>query len=278
MPVQEGDEVTTRGGPAMVQFRDGTSVTLQPNSSLRIEGQTGNPSVRVTRGGAGYDLAPASRIRVVNSRGDVLTKALDNAITNQVRRDSSLTDPFNGGLVYRSRAGREPGVVLPMSNIFVGQFASGINPATGASGPQIILPNGMTFNLTSTTSTVNGASVTTYTVASVSVPIQTATGGVTYISIDAGTATGAPANVAAAVQQLIGAQVGGVPTGTGQGTFVFTPSGGNAPLPPSDIAAALQTTANQSLQNAVTAGTVPPESRVPTPAPVTTGQFSASGA
>ena len=45
VPLAPGDDVATQNGTAVVQFRDGSNVTLQSNSVLRVEGQAGSPVV-----------------------------------------------------------------------------------------------------------------------------------------------------------------------------------------------------------------------------------------
>src|SRR4051794_19380157 len=75
-PVSLGSAVTTNSGVAVVQFRDGSNVALEPNSSMKIEGDAAAPQVRVTHGLATYTLSTKSHLTIVNSRGEVLNRLL----------------------------------------------------------------------------------------------------------------------------------------------------------------------------------------------------------
>ena len=209
--VAVGDEVTTKGTPATLQFRDGTSITLHQNSRVRVEGPARQPTVRMVKGTASYNLAPASTLRIVNTRGESLNQILDNGLPTGMSRGNSLADPWSAGLVYRSPAGKQTGVAVPSGSIMVGQFTSNVIPGTGFNGPQIQLPSGIVINLTATTTTPpgGGVPVVTYTVASVSVPVtvtDTAANGTTtttalpntYATISSGTATGQSSAVTSA--------------------------------------------------------------------------------
>lgn len=262
--VAVGDEVTTKGTPATLQFRDGTSITLHQNSRLRVEGPAGQPTVRMVKGTAAYNLAPASNLRIVNTRGELLNQILDNGLSTGMSRGNPLTDPMSAGLIYRSPSGKQTGVAVPSGSITVGQFSSNVIPGTGFSGPQIQLPSGIVLNLTATT--VNG--VTTYTVASISLPVTvtstvngvttTTTLPNTFATINSGTATGQSSAVSAAVQQLIGAQVGGVSSiSTGSSVaLTLTTSSGTA-LSATQIQSDLNAAAPAALTNAVNSGAVP---------------------
>jgi hypothetical protein len=264
VPLAPGDDVATQSGTAVVQFRDGSNITLQSNSILRVEGQAGSPVVRVVQGSASYDLAPSSRLRVLNSRGETINRVLDSALPApaQLGSGSPLTDPLAALAMARS-ASRQPGVVLPTTNVMTGSFVSGGNPGAGSVNPVavpnsavIILPSGVQINLSFNTAT--GA----YTVAS----IQEVINGVTITSSSGG---------------LVGATVSGLTGITATNTQVsigFTPSGSSTPLTPAQIASTIQTSMNTAVQAAVAGGSLPAGTVAPTPSPVITGSFSASGA
>ena len=72
---------------------------------------------------------------------------------------------------------------------------------------------------------------------------------------------------------LMGATVGGT-TGSG---FSFTPPGATTPMTPAETAAGLQTGVQDAINTGVASGTLPSGTNPPTPAPITTGQFSGSG-
>src|SRR5579883_1292344 len=82
-PVAIGDEVATQAGSAVVQFKDGSDVVVQPKSRIRIEGKPAKLQVRVLTGSARTDLVPASRLQLIDSKGqtiaNVLTVALPDA-------------------------------------------------------------------------------------------------------------------------------------------------------------------------------------------------------
>jgi FecR protein len=284
--VAVGDEVTTKGTPATLQFRDGTSITLHQNSRLRVEGPAGQPTVRMVKGTAAYRLAPASNLRIVNTRGELLNQILDNGLSTGMSRGNPLTDPMSAGLIYRSPAGKQTGVAVPSGSITVGQFSSNVIQGTGFNGPQIKLPSGIVINLTATTTTPAGGGppVVTYTVASVSVPVtitDTASNGTvtttalpnTYATISSGTATGQSAAVTSAIQQLLGAQVGGVSsTSTGSSVaLTLTTSTGTA-LTAAQVQTDLNAAAPAAVTNAVNTGAVtlptPPAGSTQTSAPV----------
>jgi hypothetical protein len=261
--VMVGDEVTTRGTPATVQFKDGTSITLHQNSRLKIEGPAGQPTVRMVKGTASYNLAPATNLRVMNTRGEVLNQILDNGLSTGMSRGNPLTDPLSAGLIYRRPAGKQPGVAVPSGSITVGQFAANAVPGTNFNGPQIQLPSGMVINLQANGSggyTVVSISVpVTNTVGNVSTPVTTSTGTLVYATINSATANGQSGAVTAAINDLIGAQVGGVTTTTSTGTSVavsFTTSSGVA-LTTQAVSADLNTAAPIAVANGETNGSVP---------------------
>ncbi|MGD0499006.1 MAG: hypothetical protein ABSC23_11280 [Bryobacteraceae bacterium] len=265
VPMSVGDDVATHGGAAVVQFRDGSNVTLQPNSTLRVEGQAGSPVVRVVQGSASYDLAPYSNLRVLNSRGETINQVLDNALPApaQLGSGSPLTDPLAAAAI--ARASRQPGVVVPTDSVVTGRFQVVGGPTAGAAPTtaQVILPNGQILNLTATTN----AGVTTYTVASV----QEVVGGVTVT-----TTTDASG--------LIGATVGGVSGITPNNTQVsvtFTPAPTVAnpnpqPLTPTQAQQAIQADVTAAVNTAITNKQLPAGTTAPAVSPVSTAQFSSS--
>jgi hypothetical protein len=275
VPVALGGEVATGRGVGVVQFRDGSNVTLQPNSVLRVEGEANKLVVRVVQGTATYDLAPSSRISMQNSRGETINQVLDAALrtTTQMGGGSTLTDPL--ATVAITHAARQPGMVLPTVSSITGRFMATGGPAAGTSGSaQVILPNGLILNLTASTNPTTG--VVTYTVTSVQQQVTTPTG--TSVLITSTTnATG--------TSSVIGATVSGVSGITGTNTQVSitltpAPTAGNpnpAPLTPAQTQAAAQADVNAAVQTAVTNGTLPAGTQAPVESPVSTGKFSASG-
>jgi hypothetical protein len=262
VPVSVGEEVASGRGVAVVQFRDGSSVSLQPNSALRIDGKDDAPVVRVVRGGVSYNLAISSRISVVNSRGETISRVLSAAIPASAPSGvgTPLVDPLATVSIFR--ANRQQGVVVPSTSVFTGTFATGGDVMAGASGSaRVVLPNGLALNLNATT--VNG--VTTYTIASIEQTVGSTTLTITTDTSGAG---------------LIGATVSGI-SGVASGSSVaitLTPSGSTTPISATTAANAIQTDVNNAVAAAVAAKTLPAGTTAPTMSPVETGEFfSASG-
>lgn len=240
VPLAVGNEVTTDSASAVVQFSDGSVVTLQPHSKLRIEGQPSGPVARVVQGSAIYDMARTPSSRPGNGASE-----------SSVR--------ISPGSAYRNPAARQPGATAPRARAFTGTFSPGGSAAgVGSStGPQIVSPNGVTINLTSVVNPSTGA--TTFVVSSIQQTIMTPGGGTSVVTVTSGT--------------LIGCTVGGITSGT----FTFTPSGSGTPLTPQQTATAVQNGLQQAINNGMANGTLPTGTQPPSPAPVTSGQFSPSG-
>ncbi len=259
VPLALGAEVTTDGASAVIQFTDGTTVTLQPHSTLRIEGQPSAPVARVLRGSAIYDVPRTPSARPVNPA---------NKPGVRVPPGAPSPDPLTGsgssvsvGYQYQGRPVRQPGAISPQAPAFIGSFSQGGAAAGDGAGPQILTPNGMTVNLTAVVNPSTG--VTTYVVSSIQQTISTPAGGTTVVAITSG--------------PLIGATVTGIAVPGTSSTFAFTPSGSSAPLTSAQAATAIQTGIQQAINTGVGTGTLPAGTQPPAPAPVTNGQFSASG-
>jgi hypothetical protein len=162
VPLTIGNEVTTDSASAVIQFADGSVVTLQPHSKVRIEGQPSSAVARVVQGTAIYDVAPASSSRLGNGTGQP-----------NLRTPSGPTRP-------------QPGASARRPAPFTGSFNPG-GPA--GTGPQIDGPNGVTINLTSAVNPVTGA--TTFVVSSIQETITLPSGGTAVVTITSGTLIGA---------------------------------------------------------------------------------------
>jgi len=255
VPVSVGNEITTKSASAVVQFADGSGVTLQPNSKLRIEGQPSNVSVKVVSGSALYDLARGSKVHVVNSKGETVTAIPD---LRPPAANSQVSDSLTPAVVYRGSPARQTGMVIPSSAILIGTFVPSPAAAGGSTGPAILLPNGLTINLTATTTTTGGVTTTTYTVASVTTTVTLPSGATTTLTITSG--------------DLIGDTITPPPAGAQGGVTVTTPSGATVTNPN----AVLQNTITTGVTTALGNGTLPTGSTAPTPSPVSTGEFSGS--
>ena len=263
VPLAIGAEVITGAASAIIQFTDGTAITLQPHSKLRVEGQASNPVGRVLSGSAIYDAArthlsaPVNRAITPNSKVSPGVASPAPA----AGRDNSYQTPVTGGSRYRGQAVSQPGVIAPRAAAFTGSFSRGSFAAGAEAGPQILTPNGMTVNLTAVVNPTTGA--TTYVVSSIQQNVTTSTGSIAVVTITSG--------------PLIGATVTGISTSGTSSILTFTPSGTSTPLTAQQTAAAVQTGIQQGINSGVTNGTLPAGTQPPTPSPVTNGQFSASG-
>jgi hypothetical protein len=237
VPLSIGDEIATDNASAVVQFPDGSVVTLQPHSKLRIESQPSGPVARVILGSAIYDEGPTS--------SGVLTKRAGNPAA---RIPSGA--PLSGPAGHRT-SNRQLGPPAPQAGVFTGSLSS------VETGPQIVTPSGVTINLTSVINPSTGA--TTFVVSSIQQTVSLPGGGTAVVTVTSGS--------------LIGATVGGT-TGSG---FTFTPPGSSAPLTSQQVSTAVQIGVQQAIDTGVSSGTLPSGTQMPSPAPVGSGQFSASG-
>lgn len=264
-PVSIGDEITTGATTAVVQFRDGTNMVLQPHSSLKIGGQPSNIQVQILKGAAKYDLTPASRISVEAGKADSVRRALATALPDP----SAMARPAGAppdAVVYRSPTVHQPGAIVPSSAVSVAPFSSGtFHPsATTGGSASIVTPSGLTINVSPVTNT--SGVITGYTVTSITTTVTEPNGTTVTIQITSGS--------------LVGDTVSGLPT-TGQGgttvTVQFTPPGSTTPLTPGQAGQAVQTGLTQAVTTGTQNGTLQPGTQPPTPSPVGTGQFSGSG-
>lgn len=255
VPLSLGDEVTTEGASAVIQFTDGTAVTLQPHSKLRVEAQPSGPVARVLRGSAIFDVARTPSSSPVNRTSKPVVRVPPSA---------ALSDPVatrGSSYQYRSPAARQSGAIAPQAAVFAGSFSRGGGAAGTGAGSQILTPNGMTVNLISVVNPTTGA--TTYVVSSIQQTITTPDGGTAVVMVTSG--------------PMIGTTVGGITTQGTSSTFTFTAPGSSTPMTPQQVSTALQTGTQQAINNGVANGTLPSGTQPPSPAPVTSGQFSASG-
>jgi len=264
VPVALGDEVSTEAGTAVIQFRDGSNVTLAPRSTLRVEGQAGRPVVRVVQGSVSYDLAPSSRVSIVSSRGETVSQILNAAVpvTAPLAASSAPVDPLAAATIYR--ANRQPGVVLPSTFALAGVFSAGGGGAAGSTSARVVLPTGLTLNLTATVT--NG--VTTYTIASIEQLVTTTTNGVT-------TTTILTMSTDTSGNGLIGATVSGLNVSSTNPQVNITISNAAGPIPAATVQSALQSDVNTAVAAAVANNQLPGGTTV-TVSPVAQGKFSSS--
>lgn len=258
-PVSIGSEVATKSGVAVLQFRDGSSVAVQPNSAVRLEGQAASPQVRIVRGTAAYSITAKSRLKIVDSKGETLNRLLEHAMP-QAGLSADPGMQIDAAAMYRA-GNRGPGGVAPTTAIAIGQFtgAGVFHAQAGGTSAAILTPSGMRIGLTAQP---NG----TYVISSVTVTVTLPSGQTAPVSLPA-----------SAISQLIGATVQGVNTGTAAGSAVeiqVVPAQGGNPISSGQITQILQTGANTAVQAGINNGTLPNGTTPPTPTPIKTGNFS----
>jgi hypothetical protein len=296
VPVGIGGEVITRSATAVIQFSDGTSVVLQPNSQLKIDGRAGHPEIRVLRGAADYRMQPGAGARVSSGTAHAVNNIVDNAIlqaNTMIRPDNPIAE----AVMYRGTGASGSGSasqITPGSAISVGSFISAptvssgsFHSAAGGGSNYIQTPSGLIINLTPAVDPTTGA--VTYTVASVtaqvSVTVTQVINGTPVTTTTVQTVTSAPAN-------LVGLSVSIAPPSTTGGTSAITfaqttTTNGvttSTPVAATTIAAnvstAVQATATtQAIQQATAANpTAPPPTvtTAPVTAAVSTGTFSST--
>ncbi len=258
-PVAIGDEVATQGSSAVVQFKDGSDVVLQPKSRVRIEGKTNKLQVRILQGSAHTDLVPASRVQLVDSKGQTITTVITASLPDANTAAALMRPGSPLAPVLFTGASKQPGTILPTNAIAVGQFSGA---GTFAAGPgntaTITTPAGLTLNLTLGP---NG----TYTISSISSTVTLPNGTTTTVTV-----TSSP---------LIGASVSGATSSTSSGTSVniqITEPGSTTPLTPTQASQQVQTSITNTVNQQVQSGQLPTGTQPPSPSPVTTGQFSGS--
>jgi hypothetical protein len=301
MPVSLGGEITTHGAPATIQFPDGTSVSIQPNSQLRVDGLAGHPEVRMIRGAAQFNLKTSAAARAVAGARYAANKVADSA-TLQASAMSSPTSPVSEALMARATSGGAV-QITPVSPIMTGGFTSGaaltgvFKISVGGGGPSILLPSGLTMNLTPSTTIVNGVSTTTYTIASITqtvsvtetVSTPSTTPGqppvISTVTVQQTVTTPPPASLAAAVITVSAPATSGANAGQSSivvNTATVNPNTGVttlAPIAPATVASNINTTVATAAQTQATAtppagSTVTAATATVTTTAVTTGAFS----
>jgi hypothetical protein len=229
-PVAVNDEIVTHTAPATLRFADGSVVTLQRNSRMRLEPLSSGVGVKMLSGSAIYNLKPSSAVSVETRYS--AAGVTGNLLTAPVR-PSSQSDGTATELAYRRPASTpNSGIVFAPSMFGTAAFAPSITRQANPAGAKnmITLPNGIVIFVNPVTS---GGVVTGYTIVGVGAETQAAgvlpTPGVT--SLDGYTIS-----------------VVNGPNGNSQ-VKLFAP-GSSTPLPDSQAAALIQNTAtavNQSL-------------------------------
>jgi hypothetical protein len=125
-PVSVNDEITTQSAPAMVRFTDGTVVTLQRNSHMRLDAGRSGVEVKMLSGSAIYDLKARSNVSIP-SQGSPTTAASNgrsvqpSAAVFPVRGSSSSNAAVATAL---AQAPASSGIVLAAADMKTATFSS----------------------------------------------------------------------------------------------------------------------------------------------------------
>jgi hypothetical protein len=274
-PVAVNDEIVTQAAPAMLRFTDGTVVTLQRNSRMKLNQGSSGVEVKMLSGSAIYDLKPRSNVSVANTMS-----ALNGAATSQA---ASMTGsvpavrmaPTNEAMATAlAHAAPSSGMVIAASGVNAGTFSPmGLTPKqntlVNAKSSTVTLPNGTILEVHLVAGGGPGGQAT-FTIDKIDFPIPD-TGRPCCETIYLTT----PRN---ANSPLIGASFvipGGCDCLETINLHLFLQNG--TPIDPATLATLLQQASNAAfndpLNKYVPPGTTPPQF----PGPVTIGTLSTTG-
>ncbi len=257
-PVSIHDEIATQAAPAMLRFTDGTIVTLQRNSRLKLEQGKAGVELKMMAGSAIYDLKPHSTV-TIDSGATLAAAATTTSVAPPPVKSASgsANEAAATALAYRMPStAPSTGVVFAPSlistNSFLPQPGRQATTSVG-SGLKVVLPNGTIFEV----HLVSEGNQSTYVIDKIATPI----GNGQYLAIDA--------------PNLIGARLVVVSGGTGQSqASIFLP-GSSTPLDPAAVADLISQGATASYNDSVSKGQIPPGTPAPAPpGPVTTMKVS----
>jgi hypothetical protein len=258
-PVGVNDEIATQGAPAMVRFADGSVVTLQRNSRMRLEPASTGVEVKMLSGSAIYDVkaksavsfGPAINPRAVSAAGTV------PAVNAAARTSATSTNEAQAvALAYRMPAtAPKNGMVFAPTALGTGTFIPAnvhFETTTVGGGPHLTLPSGAIFE----GHIVTQGNISTFIIDKIEVPVTTPTGQISYVTANDPTLLGATV------------QVNG-------GQIQITPAGSTTPLPGTQVSQLIQNAATTSYNSSVANGQLPPNTTPPQPpSPISTGTFS----
>jgi hypothetical protein len=205
-PISATDEIATGATPATIRFSDGSMLTLQKNSKVKLDASPAKFSL--VSGSAILDGAPRTAATAIKGSANLPAIAQNNQ-SAAVRYNAASATAAVMPLPEAVPAYRSPGsqtVYISPNSLTTGTFTS-ISHAAGdptAQTGEIILPSGLKLEVTLTTP---GTATTppTYTINSVLVPVtETSAGGVvttTFISTPTTALTNATVTVSNPTQQ-----------------------------------------------------------------------------
>jgi hypothetical protein len=250
-PVAVNDEIVTRTAPATLRFTDGSVVTLQRNSRMKLEPLPTGVQVKMLSGSAIYDLKSSSMV-TLGTKSPGTRLPISSALVTSVRptaQDGALAT----ALASRISAAPSSGIVFAPSMFGTAAFAPAVTRQASPTGARniITLPNGLVVFVNPITS---GGVVTGYTI--IGVGADTQTGGIL------------PTPNVTALDGYTIVVVNG-PNGVSQ-VKIFAP-GATTPLPDNQAAALIQTTTTTVNQN------LPAGLQISTTPGITIQPFSVSG-
>ena len=233
-PVSANDEIATQAAPAMVRFTDGTVVTLQRNSRMRLEQGPSGIEVKMLSGSAMYDLKSHSTVSVGPKAA--ATRALATTPMNVPTRSAAAAasnEAIATALVYRAPSvAPSSGVAFAPAMISTGQFG----PAAGTTRQAITTPGGNFVTL------ANGVVLEV-------TPVPNSTGQFTISRVLIPvTANGQPSYATAPSSTLLGK--GLVVTNQGGAQQQITIFNGATPMTPTDVNAAITAAGQDAITNA----------------------------
>jgi hypothetical protein len=233
-PVNANDEIATQAAPAMVRFADGTVMTLQRNSRMRLEQRPSGVEVKMLAGSAMYSVQSRSTISLGPAVAAV--RASTNTSVNGPARgtlSTSSNEALATALAYRMPAqAPSQGVVFAPTAISTSQFG----PAAGATrqavtspgGQYVTLPSGVVLEVIPVPNSPGQ-----YTVSRVLIPV---------------TVNGLPTYATAPNSTLLGAGMVVLNQGTAQQQVtVFS---GATPLTPAQLSTAFAAAGQDAVNNA----------------------------
>lgn len=264
VPVGVGGDINTLSASALLQFSDGSTIELRPNSELRISGAAGKPVVRVIHGSAQYKMTPNSLIRVAGSDTSERAAKGDGAakIGTYALAQIGNVGRYDNALIYATPAGQSAGVITPsgVTSTAIGAAGGSLNfvsigkvtSGSFAGDNTIITPGGLTIYITPLV--VNGMTVPNeYSIAGITQTVPLSGGGTTTLTLNPSVNTGSGSSV-----NLIGSTVTlttitpAAPGTSSQSqvsaTFTSTSTGTPVALPLNSVSTSIQT----STQTAVT--------------------------
>jgi hypothetical protein len=128
-PLVNGDVVATSNGVAVLLFRDGSTVKLGENSSVKVDVIGANPKVVLLAGALDYKLVAGSNIKVTNL--DTVRKSpATDAVPATEASHSRVASALNSPSFIISAGGSAVGVASALLNPFSNGAASTTSSGT----------------------------------------------------------------------------------------------------------------------------------------------------